>query len=207
MNFLKWLTDSLLGWIPYVPKAMWGMKTIEYKNETSKWHALRAFGFLGLIGWLLVWGLVFVIDTDDFSTPFPSYQELRTDSGTLKYIKYAKRQFDLGLIKPDGSNIHINSKYGLFSGIDTLYSNDDGSLNYKIEHEASIKWFLLPHGSAWIAELKKNGKIFISYYQSKKSYEEVQRHNKKWLFYTFWLPLFAFVMIIIFEASAIRKYN
>jgi hypothetical protein len=202
MNFLKWSMDIVFGWIPYVPKAMWGMKTIEANG--SKWHPIRAFGFLGLSGWLIIGGLSAKIDYDDYSTPFPSYQELRTDSGTLKYLKYAKRQFDLGLIKSDGSNIHIQSQYQYFSGIVDWYYDKDGILNRDLSYPVTIRWFPLAHGSVWIAEIERDGKIVVPYAKGKEAFNALIEKNEKGNIYFFWLPLFVYVMIIIFEASAIR---
>lgn len=203
MNFLKWLMNILFGWIPYVPKAMWGMWTIKHKGSWP--HALRALGFVVILpGWLIIGGLSAKIDYDDYATSFPSYQELRTDSGTLKYLKYAKRQFNLGLIKSDGSNIHIQRRYQYFSGIVSWYEDKDGILNRDLSYPVTIKWFPLSHGSVWIAEIERDGKIVVPYAKGKEAFNALIEKNETENFYTFWLPLFAFVMIIIFEASAIR---
>lgn len=202
---IKWLIDILFGWVPYVPKAIWGMLTIKHKGSWP--HALRALGFFSLPILLIFYGLVVKIDSDDFSVDYPSYNELNIDTGALKFVKYAKRQFDLGLIKSDGNNIHIQRQYHYFTGIDTWYKDQNNNFNRKLAYPVTIRWFPLAHGSVWIAEIEREGEIVVSYSKGKEAFYALKQRNKEWCFYNFWLPLFIFIMIIIFESSAIRKYT
>lgn len=200
---IKWLIDLLFGWVPYVPKAIWHMWSLDRNGNT--WYKIRAFSLLCLGTWTAIWGYFMYIDYKDFSAPYPKYEYLKSDQGILTYKKYAKREYGLTLIKLDGISIRMNKKYGAFSGIDSWFIGKDLNWKYDRRYPVTIRWFILPSGTAWIVELERDGNQVISYQKAKDDFYKTKNYVTKITFYWFWLPFFLLLTIIYFEASALRK--
>lgn len=199
---IKWLIGILFGWVLYVPKAIWHMWSLD-RNGTT-WYKIRAFSLLCLGTWVVLDGFDSYKDYRDFSLHYPKYNELNVDEGNLKKVKYGKGQYNLTLIKHDNTRIHINEKYGLYSVVENWFRGDNyASLDIAVP--VTIRWFILPSGTAWIAELEKNGERIVSYRKGYEDYYQTKNENEKGDFYWFWLPFCLLLIVIYFEASALRK--
>ncbi|WP_298692678.1 hypothetical protein [uncultured Sulfuricurvum sp.] len=202
MNFLKWLFDSLFGWIPYVPKAIWHMWSLD--RNGAVWYKIRAFSLLCLGTWVVIWGYFMYIDYKDFAQPYPKYENLKIDQGMLTKVKYDRGSPDYTLFRADGTFIRVNEKYGKYSVLKNwFYDQDQRHLDRKIP--VTICWFTQPSGMAWIAELERDGNKIISYQQAKDNFNKTKNYVTKITFYWFWVPFFLLLTIIYFEASTLRK--
>lgn len=202
MNFLKWLVDIVFGWVPYMPKAIWNMWSLD-RNGTT-WYKIRAFALLCIGTWVILDGFDSYKDYQDFSLRYPKYNELNVDEGNLTKMRYGKGQYDLTLIKSDNTRIHINQKYGLYSVVEDWFHGKNHAM-LDITVPVTIRWFVLPSGTAWIVELERDGNKVISYQKAKDDFYKTKNYVTNITFFWFWIPLFLLLTIIYFEASALRK--
>lgn len=158
------------------------------KNATSSrkgdWgHAIRVMTVLaglGYGGFGLYYGMPI---RNDFKSVYPAYEKLESASGWL-VLNRIRRQPDYfllevtdRLIRPtvkdeklitDRPVLIITSDYTLYQPMDRL-GWKDGTYHFT-PHYVSIKYFLLPSGWVWIAELNHEGKTLIDYEQRKNDF-------------------------------------
>lgn len=206
MNFLKWLVNIVFGWIPYAPKAIWHMWSLDRSGTT--WYKIRAFVLLILTPWIVIGGIQAYSDYQSFSIPYPEYEELMLKEGNLTQIKYGKHDVDLAFIDKNGQPTRLKSGYILYPKINRLFYDTQGNYNQFISLPAKIRWFKMPSGLAWIAELEIKNLSVVTYSQGKNDYMLSIKKVKEKAFFMFYFPLFLLLTIISFEASALRKkYN
>jgi hypothetical protein len=199
MNFLKWVTDISLGWIPYVPKATWNL--IRFDLTGSKPYRIRLVIFyLGLV----FMGLGYLVHGDgysDASTICPPYTQLQRDSGMLDEWKNG-RMYVWRLKRPDGTQITFHQEYTIGRVLNGKFEYDKNG--YDTPKPAIIKWFKLPSNSKWISELTLDGKKLVSYDQRCKDLKEFGKHNEKLLIDDFIFLAIALFMIVL-EARSLKN--
>jgi hypothetical protein len=76
--------------------------------------------------------------------------------------------------------------------------------NNNIPQPATIKWFPLPSGRGWMAELTLNGQKLASYEQRCKDIKEWGKVENEWYQYDFISFAIALLMIIL-EARSLKN--
>lgn len=203
MNFLKWVIDILFGWIPHVPKAIWHIWSLD--RSGTIWYKIRAFTFLILTPWIVIGGIQAYSDYQSYSISYPEYENLIFNEGSLTQIKYAKNDVDLAFIDKNGQSTRLKGGYISYPKINRFFYDTQGNYNRFISLPAKIRWFKMPSGSGWIAELEVKNLNVVTYSQGKNDYMFSIQKVKEKTFFMFYFPLFLLLTIIFFEASTIRK--
>jgi len=200
---IKWLIDILFGWVPYIPKAMWHMWSLD-RNGTT-WYKIRAFVLLILTPWIVIGGIQAYSDYQSFSIPYPEYEELMLNEGNLTQIKYGKNDVDLAFINKNRQATRIKGGYVLYPKINRLFYDTQGNYNRFISLPVKMRWFKMPSGLGWIAELEIKNIRVVTYSQGKSDYMLSIKKVKEKAFFMFCFPFLFLLAIIFFEASILRE--
>ncbi len=142
-------------------------------------------------------------DGNDFSTPYPQPDKLRVDSGMLSEAKVA-RQYYLQLQRKDGSTILFRTDSTILRVVSMDWLYDDAG--NKTPRPATIRWFELPSGLGWIAEIELMGSRLSTYEQRRRDFSERARDaGKRKIAFVFLLVCIVILVLEVFEAKKYLK--
>jgi|GEM_PF-6182021 len=194
------------------------------KNMTSSrkgdWgHVLRVMMILcglcyGCFG--LFWG---TSDREDFMFDYPSYEALKTASGMLLEVR-TRRTSSLVLEVDESSSSPVIRDGQLITTKIVIPFVSDFSLREPLEalgwerqydiapHFVSVKYFLLPSGRYWLAELSADKEVVLDY-ENRKSGFSMRREMRQGLDMEYIFALFigaaAFAWMLVEAGRQLKR--